>query len=275
MSPEAYLGLMALGLGAGAFGTLIGAGGGFVLMPLLMLLYPSDAAQTLTCISLATVFFNALSGVEAYALARRIDYRSAALFALCALPGTVLGALGTASVSRRAFDLVFSVFLLAGAAFLLLKKPPDGNAPRRAGRARRSLTDAHGNSFQWSFNPWLGGGLSLGVGYLSSFLGIGGGILHVPLMVYLLGFPVHVATATSHCVLAAMSLCGVATLVLTGAFHEGAHRTAALAMGVILGAQLGARLSERLGGGLIVRLLAWGLAALGVRVLFLALGLWR
>ncbi|GFK96075.1 hypothetical protein NNJEOMEG_03949 [Fundidesulfovibrio magnetotacticus] len=276
MSPEAYLGLMALGLLAGAFGTLIGAGGGFVLMPLLMVLYPSDAAQTLTCISLTTVFFNALSGVEAYALAKRIDYRSAALFGLCALPATILGALGTAGVDRRDFDLVFSVFLLAGAAFLLLKKPPAEHAHRPVvpGQTARTLTDAHGACYSWSFNPWLGGGLSLLVGYLSSFLGIGGGIIHVPLMVYLLRFPVHVATATSHCVLAAMSLCGVTTLVLTGAFHHGAHRTAALAVGVILGAQIGARLSERLGGSAIVRLLAWGLAVLGVRVLLLALGLW-
>jgi uncharacterized membrane protein YfcA len=40
--------------------------------------------------------------------------------------------------------------------------------------------------------------VSVGVGVLSSLLGIGGGIIHVPAMVYLLGFPTHVATATSH-----------------------------------------------------------------------------
>jgi|GEM_PF-4714643 len=56
----ALFGLVALGFCAGAFGTLIGAGGGFVLVPLLLLLYPHDPPETLTAISLAVVFFNAL-----------------------------------------------------------------------------------------------------------------------------------------------------------------------------------------------------------------------
>ena len=46
------------------------------------------------------------------------------------------------------------------------------------------------------------------VGILSSLLGIGGGIIHVPAMLYLLGFPVHIATATSHFVLAGSSFFG-------------------------------------------------------------------
>lgn len=51
----------------GGYGTLIVAGGGFVLVPLLLLLYPNESTETLTSISLAVVFFNALSGSVAYA----------------------------------------------------------------------------------------------------------------------------------------------------------------------------------------------------------------
>nr|WP_279343483.1 sulfite exporter TauE/SafE family protein [Fundidesulfovibrio terrae] len=265
-----------MGFGAGAFGTLIGAGGGFVLMPILMVLYPGDPAETLTSISLAVVFFNALSGTEAYALARRIDYRSALLFSAAALPGAVLGALNTSAVPRRAFDALFGVLLLAGAAFLAFRRPAgNSKGSKIPGKTVRTITDAHGNTWTYRFSPALGAGLSMLVGYASSFLGIGGGIIHVPLMVYLLGFPVHVATATSHCILAAMSLSGVMTHIITGAFHQGVHRTTALAIGVVIGAQLGARLSERVGGGAIVRLLAGGLGLLGVRVLLLATGVWK
>ena len=53
---EHYLGLIALGIAVGAYGTLIGAGGGFVLMPVLLLLYPNQSADLLTSISLAVVF---------------------------------------------------------------------------------------------------------------------------------------------------------------------------------------------------------------------------
>lgn len=53
--------LIPLGFFAGGYGTLIGAGGGFVLAPALLLLYPGEAPETITSISLASVFFNALS----------------------------------------------------------------------------------------------------------------------------------------------------------------------------------------------------------------------
>ena len=61
------------------------------------------------------------------------------------------------------------------------------------------------------------------MGFVSSFLGIGGGIIHVPLMVAALGFPVHVATATSDFVLAnmarllALALASLAARLLIGA----------------------------------------------------------
>ncbi len=57
--------LALIGFAGGAFGTWIGAGGGFILTPILLLLYPHDSPQTLTAISLAAVFFNAASGTTA------------------------------------------------------------------------------------------------------------------------------------------------------------------------------------------------------------------
>ena len=94
-------------------------------------------------------------------------------------------------------------------------------------------------------------------------------MVHVPLLVGLLGFPTHVATATSHFVLAFMALVATITHVVAGTFHNsiGLRRAAMLSIGVVVGAQLGARLSQRLSGALIERLLAVGLLALGVRLI--------
>lgn len=98
--------LVLIGFGVGAFGTVIGAGGGFILTPILLLLYPHDSAQTLTAISLTAVFFNAASGSVAYARQRRIDYRSGLVFALATIPGAIGGALLVGDVSRQVFDAV-------------------------------------------------------------------------------------------------------------------------------------------------------------------------
>lgn len=272
---EQYLGLLVLGVGVGAYGTLIGAGGGFVLMPVLLLLYPHQNPELLTSISLAVVFFNALSGSEAYALMKRVDYRSGLLFSAATIPGAVLGALNTAYVPRRLFDLIFGVMLVAGAIFLGVRSGGSAKSPKHAyaGRFRmtRRVVDIHGTAYEYSFNYLAGIGISVAVGYISSFLGIGGGIIHVPALCYLLGFPIHIATATSHFILAVMALTGTLVHIATGTFSHGVHRTIALAIGVLLGAQIGAHLSEKIQGGWIIKGLAIALGVVGLRILTVVL----
>jgi uncharacterized protein len=262
------LALIVLGFGTGAYGTLIGAGGGFVLLPVLLLLYPHDNPEILTSISLAVVFFNALSGTEAYAMMRRVDYKSGLLFSAATIPGAILGALTTALIPRRLFDGIFGVLLMAACVYLLLqRKPEERPGKRHMGLSiSRHLVESDGTEHRYTFNPAVGLGLSLLVGFVSSLLGIGGGIVHVPALVYLLNFPVHVATATSHFILANMALTGTLTHIFTGTFSHGVHRTIFLAIGVMIGAQLGARLSNRIQGPWIVRGLALALGVVGVRI---------
>jgi uncharacterized membrane protein YfcA len=268
---EKYLSLMALGFGVGAYGTLIGAGGGFVLMPVLLILYPKESPEILTSISLAVVFFNALSGSEAYGLMKRIDYRSGLMFAAATIPGAVLGAMDTSHVPRYLFDIIFSVLMVAAAVFLFFRPGVPKVASRQSSGsgylATRHLVDAHGHSYDYAFNPLLGIGLSVFVGYASSFLGIGGGIIHVPILGYFLHFPVHIATATSHFILAIMALTGTVVHIIMGSFSHGVHRTIALAIGVAAGAQIGAHFSQRIRGKWIIRSLAFALGLVGIRIL--------
>ncbi len=271
---ETYLGLIALGLSVGAIGTLIGAGGGFVLVPVLLLLYPRAAPETITCVSLAVVCCNALSGSWAYMRLGRIDYRSGLLFASATIPGAILGALTTDCLPRREFDGVFGILLLAAASYLLLWRHAEKTtcalpAPHYS---RRQIIERNGSQHVFSYNPKLGLSLSLVIGYISSLLGIGGGIIHVPVLVRLLNFPVHIATATSHFVLAIMAFTGTSVHIWRGAFSRtSAYQTLFLSVGVILGAQIGAWLSGRVRGAWIIRGLAIALGLVGLRILIMAM----
>src|SRR5690349_21530012 len=111
----------ALGIGVGAIGTLIGAGGGFVLIPVLLFLHPHEPAANLTALSLAVVFANSLSGTSAYARQGRVDWRSALLFALAGLPGSILGAWLTSFIDRRLFDPLLGATLILGALLVLTR----------------------------------------------------------------------------------------------------------------------------------------------------------
>jgi uncharacterized membrane protein YfcA len=153
------------------------------------------------------------------------------------------------------------------AAWLLWRPEPQRQSER--GVARR-VVERGGRVWEYRARLLPGIVLSAVVGFLSSFLGIGGGVFHVPILVSVLGFPTHIATATSHFVLAWMSGSAVATHAVLGSYGigHGLRRTLAIGAGVVVGAQAGARASTALSGAAIQRLLALGLAVVAVRLGF-------
>jgi hypothetical protein len=263
-APQA-IGLGVLGVAVGALGTLIGAGGGFVLLPILVFLYPGDPPAILTAISLSVVLANATSGSIAYARLGRVDVRSGLLFAAAGLPGAIVGALLTRRLEHRIFDPLLGAVLLLGSGIILLRPRAERHAV--AGAPTRTFTDRTGTTYAYSPRLTLGALTSIGVGFVSSLLGIGGGIIHVPVMVYFLGFPTHVSTATSHFVLALLTLAAVIVHAGAGTLAPGLSRTVPLAVGAVAGAQAGAWLSTRLRGRWILWGLAAALASVGVRLL--------
>lgn len=251
--------LTLLGLLTGLLGTLVGAGGGFILLPTLIFLYPALDPETITGISMTVIFFNALSGTVAYARMKRIDYRSGAVFAAVALPGAYLGTVVVRQISRPVFNLLAGVVLLTLAVFLLYR------TRAKAAPAPEHVT--HVGNRQLA----IGGSLSAGVGFISSLIGIGGGIIHVPALVYMLGFPVHAATATSHFVLVFTAATAVAGHLATGSLEPMWREIASLSVGVVVGAQIGARLSKKVKGVWIVRGLAGAMGLVSLRILLLAM----
>jgi uncharacterized membrane protein YfcA len=269
-----------IGFFIGVYGTIIGAGGGFILVPILVFLFPADGPSMITAASLAIICVNAASGTIAYARMKRISYKTGVLFAAASIPGAFLGSYFTRFIPRKVFGVLFGGLLMAVAVFLAvtrgIRRHREGAAAARGrpaptrGSIMDTVVDREGTAHQVSFNLVLGMGLSMLIGFLATLVGIGGGLIHVPVLTYVFNFPLHIATATSHFVLFFTALAGVVEHVLDHTWPTHLLRDSCLAVGVVGGAQLGAFLSRKISAPWIVLGLAIALGLVGVRLVMTA-----
>lgn len=261
--------LVPLGLVAGIYGTIIGAGGGFVLVPALLLLFRDKPADQITAITLTVALVSGISAFAAYARQRRIDYLTALVMGGAAVPGGILGVIAIHTLPRPVFDTVFGVLLLVVGTVTLRRRDaaaaPD--LPEGSGVLRRQIVAADGTVHCYAYPVWRGLGLSGGVGFFSNLLGIGGGVLQVPVMIAILSIPLAVAVPTSTLMLLFSSAAGVAVHIADGHL-AGENTTMALllAAGAVPGAQLGAFLGQRFASSTVSILLIGGLSLVGIRL---------
>ncbi|MEM2910240.1 MAG: sulfite exporter TauE/SafE family protein [Nitrososphaerota archaeon] len=255
---------MALGFGIASLGTLIGIGGGAYLVPTLILLYgfePRMAAGT----SLLFVLLNVLSGSTSYLRLKRVDVKLGFMLMAPTIPGAVIGAYLVSYLGSFVFRLVFAA-LLVWASLYLLFRPTSRSSITMMRGYRRKIVDSGGRVFTYSVNVPLGLVTSFVAGFVSSVFGIGGGVLHVPIMIHVLGIPVHVATATSHFVLVFTTLFG--SITHSALNNVSFEHALLLGLGGVFGAQVGARISGRIDDVKIKRLLGLTLLVVAIRLVY-------
>lgn len=214
--------LIPLGFVAGVIGSIIGLGGGIVIVPVLTILgIPHTMASSS---SLFTAFSNSVASTASYAKQKRIDYKNGLRLGLFSIPGTILGAILSGQATPDAFKVLFGIVLVASCYYLFVK---------RALESRQSVISAK--------MLVISSGISFFAGILSSFFGIGGGVVFVPLMIVGLGLAVKNATATSQLILMFSSASGMITHALLG--HAQFEYAALLSVGAFAGGLVGARLS--------------------------------
>ncbi len=225
--------LFAAAFVASVFGSMVGLGGGFILVPILRLFMgftPAYAAGT----SLVLIVANSASGAFAYLLQRRVHLKIGLLIAAGGLPGSVLGATISLHISARLFDTILAVLLVAVAVDMAW------NAQRRiAGRIEHDrVSKIKGMSYRAAV------ALGFLVGIFSSLFGLGGGIVLVPSFLYFSELPAHAISATSHFAILLTSPVGLVVHALQRDIV--ASDVIPLVLGGLLGGPIGARLSLRL-----------------------------
>jgi len=264
---EVRLGLLLLGLAIGVLSGFFGVGGGFLLTPLLNVLfgipYPVAVGS-----SLAQMTGTAVSGVVRHRGLGNVDYRLGLLMPAAGLLGlgpgvlllsrlndhgtvTVLGA--SVSLADLVVSLMYIPLLIGLALWMWSETQSTANGETRVdGRHWALLRWAHGLkvcphlalpvSGVGSISVWIPLTAGVVVGFLSGFLGVGGGVLLVPVLVYVIGARTSVAVATS--LFQVIMVAGVGSVMHHLQGNVNLVIVGWVLVGGVIGAQVGASLTE-------------------------------
>lgn len=255
----------------GIIASLTGVGGGIFIVPLLTVLFgfvPQHAVGT----SLTSIIFTAAAATYSYAKQRRIFFRTGLLLAITTVPGAYLGAYLTSLISPKLLGLIFGAFIFFIALRMIFQRQgrfsektvpasESSNPSRMIPQPQRSDAEL----MKSGLTLILGVGLSFFAGLASGFLGIGGGVVGVPIMTLIMGMPIHFATATSMFTMIFTSLSGVAKHAL--AHHVHLSYALLLALGTVFGAQVGANFSKKVSGNTLRRIFGAVLLLMSIQMI--------
>jgi uncharacterized membrane protein YfcA len=229
------------------------------------------------------IIFSALSASVAYFRQKRIDYKIGILATFLSVPGAVIGGYATKLIPSQQLAILFSLSLfVVGLRMILfprerskdvgprdLKEGPAGNHGKSKNarsdgmhhRWKRSIIDAAGHEFTYESNIIPALPFFFLAGILSGLFGIGGGIVIVPALEVVAGFPMHLAVATSMFTMIFTSISSATTHLYLG--HVLFDYVIFFIIGIVAGAQGGARLARRMRGSAIERLFGMTMLMIG------------
>jgi uncharacterized protein len=214
--------LIPLGFAAGLLGSIIGLGGGIIIVPVLTFFGFSPALAASN--SIFAVFSNAIASSILYAKQRRIEYSLGLKLGLLSIPGTIIGAYVSSEITPAIFKILFALILISTSIYIFSKRKIE---PKNYNLSKQIMILAIGASFF--------------AGIISGLFGVGGGIIFVPLMVVAMGLSMKNAAPTSQFILLFASGSALVTHTILG--HPDFYQALLLAAGAFVGGLVGARLS--------------------------------
>lgn len=256
------------GLVAGAFGALLGLGGGVLIVPILTLGFDFSLTAAIGT-SLLCVIATSTGAAAINVRAGRADVRLGITLGAGTAVGALTGAVIAGFLPERILAGLFAVLLGYTAVAMVrnLRRRPVAAEPVDEDPGAPDGPDApayRGNRLGLAVAGAFGGG------NLSGLLGVGGGIVTVPIIHVLMGGPIRVAVATSNFMIGITAAAGSYAYLFRG--DVDARVAAPVVLGVAVGSVLGARASGRIGTGWLVALFVVVMAYVSVQMAMRALG---
>jgi len=223
--------MIAGGTAAGVFGSLLGLGGGVLIVPLLTLVFRLELREAVG-VSLVSVIMTSSVAAGVYLERHTADLRLGMRLELFTAIGALIGGSIAFLLSERLLALLFAGLLIYVAVSMLRARTP----------AAPVGPPGEPETYEVR-NMRLGVVGATGAGVLSALLGVGGGIVKVPLMHLGMGVPLRVATATSNLMVGITAAASAVIYVIHGGVDP--YVAGPTVIGVFLGASIGSRISHR------------------------------
>jgi uncharacterized membrane protein YfcA len=252
----------------GIFAALSGVGGGLIIVPILVSLYGFPSHQAVGTSS-AMIVFTAISSTWAYWKQHRIDIRLGLVTAVLTVPSAFAGAFLTTWVTPTQLVLIFGVaIIIISLRFLtrerlILRRSKVGV---ETNGWHRRIRDAQGNVSEYYVNLPLGVGFMILGGVAAGFLGIGGGLIIVPVYAMLLSMPIHLAVATSLFSMIFSSISAASGHFLLG--NVRLESAVILGIGIVVGTQVGAHFAARTKRATMERIYSIVILTIGVWLIY-------
>lgn len=251
--------LIAGGMATGLFGSLLGLGGGVLLVPLLTFGFGLPVREAVG-VSLVCVIVTSGASAAVFLDRRIANLRLGMVLELFTAVGALIGGTIAFLLDERLLAGLFSVLLVYTAVTMLRSRSarssaaggPPGSAAAddgpeaapstRVTSASRLVAGMSGPDYRVQA-PLAGAAGGVGAGVVSALLGIGGGLVMVPVMHVAMRVPLRVATATSNLMIGVTASTSAVVYLLRGGID--AYAAGPAAIGVFLGAAVGSRIAHR------------------------------
>lgn len=244
LSVMQFLAITAFGLLAGGVGSLVGLGGGVLIVPFLTLVMDVEIRVAIAA-SIVAVIATSIGAASSYVRDGLSNLRVAIFLEVATTLGAVAGATMAGWVSARALFTVFGV-VLGYSGVMMLR--PRRELKGAGGWDRLDLSGEYtdrGKVVRYvPHRPMIGFSLMTVAGLVSGLLGIGSGALKVPAMDLAMRLPIKVSTATSNLMIGVTAAAGAMVFLMRGDLDP--LLATPVALGVAAGSSLGARLLPRL-----------------------------
>lgn len=267
-----YITCLFIGILAALTGSIIGLGGGIILVPSLLFLYYYSAKffwatpQVVVGISLLVMVFTALSSTFSYWKKGRVDSKTGFLFLIGSIPGGVLGSLLNQFINTEQFSIFFGSLILVLSLFMLFYRNTKTSTKSEEYQHGNRTVIIQGKTYHYQVQVFKAISIAFCVGILSGLFGIGGGLIMVPTMILLFRMPAHIATGTSMFMILFLSLSSSSTHIFLG--HIAWEYVLIFIPGAWIGGTLGAKLNQMLKSETIEWILRIVLVMMGLRLIF-------